>query len=715
MNIANLSRTSDETMVPTVAIAAADARKESPSDGPDRADKPRLPRPSAVPTQEGPQGLRFDFNDGCRVMLPDNASAWRVRLSDLKTANVLFDIELRSGHVNSSKRYFVPFRLEVWSEHELLLRHDYDATERDVLIQFPVGTIGDVIGWISYAAKFKELHRCRLTCAMGELLIPLFRAAYPDIAFISHEQVQAERYYATYSVALFFDDADFVYQPCDFRQVGLHRTAAHILGVDPAERAPRVVLSDDSRPIEDPYVCIAVQATTQCKHWNNPDGWRSVVAFLKATGYRVICIDQKADCSRGAFRNQIPAGAEDQTGDRPLQERARWLKHAAFFVGLSSGLSWLAWAVGTPVALISGFTQPANEFATPYRIINYHACNSCWNDVRHRFDHKDPLWCPRLKDTPRQFECTRLITAQQVEATLRSIPGFGDGVRPQARAHASREPAAMEAAWPRDSDGAIAPNGPPGNSSTDQALAIGALLERAGGGVHRGGLAVGITVAAGKRLDQVAGRIAEGDRMATAGDLSTALQMYAQSAAAVRGLADAEPGSTVFQRNMSLVLNRIGAVLYVQRDLDRAQATYSASLAIAQRLNVTYPDNAGFRRDLAWCHALLADVVAAQGRHHEAFDHRRSHAALTTQLAAAVPGDPLLQQALAASYLSLADASLPLGNFDAALTAYRASLSLVQRALTVTSQDPMWNQLYNTLLQKIRAALMAQRQAATPS
>ena len=49
-----------------------------------------------------------------------------------------------------------------------------------------------------------------------------------------------------------------------------------------------------------------------------------------------------------------------------------------------SGLSWLAWAVGTPVVMISGFTHPTNEFATPYRVINYHACNSCWNDVRHR-------------------------------------------------------------------------------------------------------------------------------------------------------------------------------------------------------------------------------------------------------------------------------------------------------------------------------------------
>jgi autotransporter strand-loop-strand O-heptosyltransferase len=75
--------------------------------------------------------------------------------------------------------------------------------------------------------------------------------------------------------------------------------------------------------------------------------------------------------------------------------------------------------------MISGFTHPTNEFETPYRVINYHACNSCWNDVRVRFDHKDFLWCPHHKDTPRQFECTRLITAEQVKAVIKTIPGFG--------------------------------------------------------------------------------------------------------------------------------------------------------------------------------------------------------------------------------------------------------------------------------------------------
>jgi len=169
-----------------------------------------------------------------------------------------------------------------------------------------------------------------------------------------------------------------------------------------------------------------VQSSMQSKNWTNPDGWRAVVAFLKDRGYRVICIDKSQVHGTGIVWNHIPHGVEDETGDRPLTERARWLRHAAAFVGLSSGLSWLAWAAGTPVVLVSGFTHPNNEFSTPYRVINWHACNSCWNDVRLRFDHKDFLWCPRHAGTPRQFECTRLITAAQVIGTLKRIPGIAE-------------------------------------------------------------------------------------------------------------------------------------------------------------------------------------------------------------------------------------------------------------------------------------------------
>ena len=388
-------------------------------------DKRAYPPPTAVPTQSGGEGIRFDFNDGCRLTLPEGK--WHVRLRDLDTGNILYETDIASGRINSTKRYFLRCRIEVWSSStpgEPVFRHDYSAKDREVLVQFPVGTIGDTVGWFPYAVKLQEQHGCRLSCAMAEKLIPLFRDAYPKIRFLSHEQVEAERYYATYNLGLFFDDDACVRQPCDFRLVGLHRTAGYILGVDPTEVPPEVVLEDQRRPIEEPYVCVAVQSSSNSKSWNNPAGWREVVTFLKESGYRVICIDKNPFHGTGLVWNHIPHGVEDQTGDRPLQERANWIKHAEFFVGLSSGLSWLAWAVGTPVVMISGFTHPTNEFYTPYRVINYHACNSCWNDVRVRFDHKDFLWCPRHANTPRQFECTRLITAEAVKDVIRRIPAF---------------------------------------------------------------------------------------------------------------------------------------------------------------------------------------------------------------------------------------------------------------------------------------------------
>ena len=399
--------------------------------------KSAYPPPADKPTQAGPEGIFFDFNQGCRVLLPSREHGfWRARLRDLDTGNILFESENKGAMIRSSKRWCVRFSIEVWSieegqaEPRLVLNHEYNAAGRDVLIQFPVGTLGDSLAWFSYAARFGERHPgCRVSCAMSPLIIALVRDAYPDIRFVTPEEVAtqkiAEAAYATYSLGLFFGDVGCEYQPTDFRFVGLHRTAAHILGVDLEEKPPRLALPDDSRPIEEPYAIIAVQATSGAKYWNNPNGWREIVAFLKARGYRVICIDQKAVHGTGIMWTHIPHGVEDETGDRPLAERARWLKHASLLVGLSSGLAWLAWAAGCPVVMISGFTHPSNEFTNPYRVVNWHTCNSCWNDPKFTFDHKDFMWCPRHTNTPRQFECTRLITSAQVMRVIETIPGFG--------------------------------------------------------------------------------------------------------------------------------------------------------------------------------------------------------------------------------------------------------------------------------------------------
>jgi autotransporter strand-loop-strand O-heptosyltransferase len=403
------------------------------------AVKAAYPPPAPLPTQVGQGGVRFDFNQGARLLLPprtEDEAPWRVRLLDLDSGNLLFESENRGAVVTSSKRFYVRFRLEIFEGDDLLLGHDFDCRDKDVLIQFPIGTLGDILAWFPYADKFQRAHGCRLTCAMSALIIPLLERAYPNIEFVTHEEMfsrgLAERFYATYSMGLFFEDKENNWQPTDFRHVGLHRTAGYILGVDPAETPPRLVLPDESRPIAEPYVCVAVQSSSGCKMWNNPQGWREVVSHLKDLGYRVICIDQKPVHGSGLLHTHIPHGVEDETGDRPLAERARWLRHADLFVGLSSGLAWLAWAAGTPVVMISGFTHPTNEFSTPYRVINWHACNSCWNDPKEKFQHHDFMWCPRHQNTNRHFECTRLITGTHVKAVIdRAVLAGATRLRPK--------------------------------------------------------------------------------------------------------------------------------------------------------------------------------------------------------------------------------------------------------------------------------------------
>jgi autotransporter strand-loop-strand O-heptosyltransferase len=188
-----------------------------PAPGPQPAAKPAQPQPRpayvpavAIPTQEGPHGARFDFNEGCRVALPETGKPWRVRISDLDTGNILYETEIAAGRVSSTKQYFIRFRVELWQAGESLLAHEYSAEGQEVLIQFPVGTLGDTMGWFPYAVKFLEKHRCKLTCAMAEKLIPLFKDAYPDIRFVTEKEVEdereaePERYYASYRMGLFF-------------------------------------------------------------------------------------------------------------------------------------------------------------------------------------------------------------------------------------------------------------------------------------------------------------------------------------------------------------------------------------------------------------------------------------------------------------------------------------------------------------------------------
>ena len=358
------------------------------------------------------EGVRIDFNNGARVQVPEGD--WRVRVLDMDTFAVLFDGKVNKQTVVSPKKYYIRYRIEIYKDGQQVLAHNYNDEGQRVLFKNASNAMGDTIAWIPYAMEYKKQHGCEIYYAMVPYMAELLAHDYPDIHFIGPDE-RPEGIYASYYLGAFFPSTNREFQPMSWKILGLQKNIAGILGLKLENLPTHITPTDKTRKIKEPYVCIASQASNQPKYWNNPNGWYETVKYLKSIGYRVLCIDKEHCYGLGYHRNMIPYGAEDFTGDIPLTERVNMLYHADFFIGLGSGLSWLAWAVGKPVIMISGFSLPVTEFYTPYRVINYNVCNGCWEDDNYQFDHGDFEWCPRHKgDINRQFECTRSISHMQV-------------------------------------------------------------------------------------------------------------------------------------------------------------------------------------------------------------------------------------------------------------------------------------------------------------
>ena len=224
-------------------VAAANSAAQAPQDvtasvntqQQQQSQNPFIVNAPAVPTQEGPMGIRYDFNDGARVLLPKGQ--WHVQIEDDETDNIIFACDADEGWVLSTKKYYIPFRIRVWvrGEREPILNHTLDLKGKEVQIKFPVGTLGDIIGWMTYADRFQQKHKCAAEITMADNLATVFEAQYPNL-FFTHlpGKIRFEKPYASYMLGLFFKGND-THQPIDFRKVGLHRTAGYILGVDPRE------------------------------------------------------------------------------------------------------------------------------------------------------------------------------------------------------------------------------------------------------------------------------------------------------------------------------------------------------------------------------------------------------------------------------------------------------------------------------------------------
>jgi autotransporter strand-loop-strand O-heptosyltransferase len=353
--------------------------------------------------------VNYNFVDGPFVeILEDGDYRYNVEFINKKNGKLEYTLNLKSNHwARTAKKYYVDWLIKIRGvDNDFYQEYEFNPSNKRVMICFESKSLGDSLAWIPYVDKFREVNNCEVVCSSFNN--DLFKGQYPNITFVEPGAV-VNNVYALYRLGLFYDNnrkIDYSRHMTDPKKEPLMKVGSDILGLKYEEIRPLLPKLGKKKK---KLVSIAIHSTSQCKYWNNPTGWQEVVDFLKDRGYEVRLLSREED---GYMGNRHPKGITTQPKGN-LRDLIKVLQESEFFIGISSGLSWLSWASGTPTVIISGFTdidlEPMNGVT---RIINKNVCNSCWSD--YEFDPGNWNWCPINDGTERLFECSKTITGGDV-------------------------------------------------------------------------------------------------------------------------------------------------------------------------------------------------------------------------------------------------------------------------------------------------------------
>ena len=290
--------------------------------------------------------------------------------------------------VRLNRQYFTPWRIKVFELGELIYDYKFSLKGHRVFISISSSSLGDTIAWAPYVLEFKKKHEC-------EVILSTFWNKILDMPEVELVEpgTRVNNIFAQYNIGWYYDSNR---EPALPNTVKLQQAATNILGLDFQEIKPKIKYEIGNNKYGK-YVTIATNSTSGCKFWTR-EGWQEVINFLHENGYRVINVSKEDN----------PFDNCEKIDDISIENTMSVIHHSAFFIGLSSGISWLAWALGKEVVMISNFTQEDHEFDC-IRVTKKDVCHGCWNEPGVKFDAGDWEWC-KHKNTPRQFECHRSIS-----------------------------------------------------------------------------------------------------------------------------------------------------------------------------------------------------------------------------------------------------------------------------------------------------------------
>jgi autotransporter strand-loop-strand O-heptosyltransferase len=305
--------------------------------------------------------------------LPKEGNAPRVSITGTIPQKYLVKFyELNNGLISSGycetnqtivctyRQWFTLWKIIIEDENNDIVYTDFfNPQNKTIFIKMDAYALGDNIAWMPYIEEFRKKWDCHVICSTFHNNI--FYEYYPNILFVKPNTV-IENVYAQYYIGA-SDDGNIIYSKNKTNEIPLQKVASDTLGMEYIEIKPNIrpLFGKYSPKTSEKYVTLSEHASSEKKAWKEQNGWQMVVDYLNNRGYKVLVISKEPT----ALKNVI-----DLTGDKSLDERISDIMHARCHFGVSSGLSWLAWVLGTPVVMISDVTPSWHEFQSNILRIN---------------------------------------------------------------------------------------------------------------------------------------------------------------------------------------------------------------------------------------------------------------------------------------------------------------------------------------------------------
>lgn len=354
--------------------------------------------------------IQVSYLDGPKVeILGKENKTYKVEFIDKTTGSVLHHETIKNNMwVCCSKKYFIPWQIKIND----VVYDELNLKDKRVLISLESKSIGDTLAWAPYAIEFQRKHGCHVVLSTFHNNWFKSTESYSNIEFI--EPGESTPCYTVYRIGWFrdknnkFKNSDL--NPNQVNMIPLQQTATDILGLKYEEVNHGIKFKPKKRPIDKKYVVIGPISTAGLKEWPY-ENWIELSKYLNSEGLLVISLTKE--------KFNLTNVANFVTSD--WNEIFNFLHHSEFFIGLSSGLSWINWSLNKHTVMISGFSKDEHEFQNNVTRVSNQVCIKCWNDPVLTFDGGDWDWCPVYKGTEMQHICQKSITPSQVFNEIKKI------------------------------------------------------------------------------------------------------------------------------------------------------------------------------------------------------------------------------------------------------------------------------------------------------